>query len=379
LTKVRLIFEDGTIFQGTVFASADDCLGEVVFNTAMSGYQEVLTDPSYSDQMVMMTYPLIGNYGVNQDDIESRKLFLKALLVREYCDMYSNWRAHKSLKEYLEENGILGVENLDTRAITRYIRQKGAQKAMLTTTNDSVEAVVQQLKAYPSIEGKNLAKEVSVSKSFIWAKIPDPKFKVAVIDCGVKYNILRCLTEQGCECHVFPLSVSADDILSGGFDGVFLSNGPGDPEPVSDVVQTIKRLLGKIPIFGICLGHQLLGLALGGHSFKLKFGHHGANHPVKNLDTGHVEITSQNHGFCLDMDSLNDQDVEITHINLNDDTVEGIRHKTFPAFSVQYHPEAAPGPHDSHYLFGTFIELMTAFKSDESASGLRKTMISNGT
>ncbi|MFC1771419.1 glutamine-hydrolyzing carbamoyl-phosphate synthase small subunit [Candidatus Margulisiibacteriota bacterium] len=359
MNKAKLIFEDGTVFNGKVFAKGEDCAGEVVFNTSMTGYQEILTDPSYCGQMVLMTYPLIGNYGVNNEDIESRKIFLKAFLVREYLDFPSNWRSTKSLKSYLEENNILGVEDLDTRAITRYIREKGAQKAMLTTSDKPDDQLLKELAAFPGIVGQNLVQQVTCDKPYIWeeGKVKS-EYKVAVIDCGVKYNILRLLTSAGCKCFVFPASVKAVEILADNFDGVFISNGPGDPEPVKEVITTIQNLLGKIPMFGICLGNQLLGLALGGKTYKLKFGHHSANHPVKHLKTGQVEITSQNHGFCLDMDSLNKKETEITHLNLNDNTVEGFKHKNLPAFAVQYHPEASPGPHDSHYLFEEFIKLI---------------------
>ncbi|MFC1617195.1 glutamine-hydrolyzing carbamoyl-phosphate synthase small subunit [Candidatus Margulisiibacteriota bacterium] len=361
--KAKLIFEKGRVFEGKLFAGAAERIGEVIFNTAMSGYQEVLTDPSYHGQMVLMTYPLIGSYGINEDDIESRKLFLKALLVKEYIDFPSNWRSIKSLKAYLEENNIIGAEGFDTRAITKYIRTAGAQKALLTSTDDPIAKQLEKIKAAPGLLGANLVKNVTIDKKYTWHAESKAKYKVAVIDCGVKYNILRMLSKHNCECTVYPAGVSAEEILGKGYDGIFLSNGPGDPEPVKNVVKTVRECLGKLPIFGICLGHQILGLALGGKTYKLKFGHHGVNHPVKNLQTGHVEITSQNHGFCVDIDSLNKNEIEVTHINLNDQTVEGIRHKKYPAFSVQYHPEAAPGPHDSAYLFQDFIKMMKGFKT----------------
>jgi carbamoyl-phosphate synthase small subunit len=363
MKTARLIFEDGKVFFGKVFANGKDCNGELVFNTAMSGYQEVLTDPSYCGQIVMMTYPLIGNYGINEEDIESDKLHLKAFVVREYLDFPSNWRSTKSLKEYLEEHNILGIEGLDTRAITRYVREKGSQKVMVTASSKPLDELLSELATFPGMLGQNLAKEVTCSKPYKWnSDNKEKKYKVAVIDCGVKYNILRQLNDNGCECHVFPITITAKEILEQKYDGVFVSNGPGDPEPVVSAIKAVKELLGKIPIFGICLGNQILGLALGGKSYKLKFGHHGANHPVKNLKTGKVEITSQNHGFNLDMKSLNKEEIEITHINLNDNTVEGFKHKTLPAFSVQYHPEAAPGPHDSQYLFKEFIKLMKGWE-----------------
>ncbi|MFC1752095.1 glutamine-hydrolyzing carbamoyl-phosphate synthase small subunit [Thermoproteota archaeon] len=390
MNKARLIFENGTVFEGAVFASRNDRYGEVVFNTAMCGYQEVLTDPSYSGQMVVMTYPLIGNYGINSEDVESKSLYLSALLVREYMDFPSNWRSKKSLKTYLEEYNVLGMEGLDTRALTRFIRDKGAQKALVTTSDEPLHSLVQKVKASPAMKGQNLAEKVSSIKSYSWKEKPytaqaeksesssmknESKlaFKVAVIDCGVKYNILRELTAAGCECEVVPAGISAETILENKFSGVFISNGPGDPEPVYTVIRTIQELIGKIPIFGICLGHQLIGLALGARSYKLKFGHHGVNHPVKNLKTGHVEITSQNHGFCIDMSSLNKDDIEITHVNLNDNTVEGFRHKQYPVFCVQYHPEAGPGPHDSRYLFHEFTVMMTDFlKQKNSRAGRKK-------
>ncbi len=357
-TSARLIFKDGTIFYGKVFAGLGDRSGEVVFNTAMAGYQEVLTDPSYSGQVVVMTYPLIGNYGIQEADWESKGVHLEAFIIKEYCDFPSHFSSQKTLKQFLDERNILGLEGFDTRAITRYIRTHGAQQAWVSTTVESDETLIEKTKALPSMAGANLADRVTTSTPYVWQVLASPKFKVAVIDCGVKFNILRMLTQLGCECEVFPTSVSAQQILDKGFNGVFISNGPGDPEPLTHVITTIQNLLGQLPIFGICLGHQLLGLALGGRTYKLKFGHHGANHPVKNLLTEKVEITSQNHGFCVDFTTLDTRKVEVTHINLNDQTVEGIRHKEFGAFSVQYHPEAAPGPEDASYLFHNFIALM---------------------
>lgn len=359
----KLIFENGTIFTGTVFAKGKDCTGEVIFNTAMAGYQEVLTDPSYYQQIVLMTYPLIGNYGINSEDIESRKLFLSGFLVKEYIDFPSNWRSQKTLKQYLEESQILGVEGMDTRAITRYIRTAGAQKALLTTSTDPIDQLLSRLHQAPDLVGRDIVSEVTCAKSYVWDSTASYPYHIAVIDCGIKYNILRQLSQKGCKCTVFPASVTAETLLAGKFDGVFISNGPGDPSAVTSVIDAIRGILGKLPIFGICLGHQILGLALGGTTYKLPFGHHGANHPVQNLKNGHVEITSQNHGFSVDPDSFTSQDIEVTHINLNDQTVEGLRHKRFPAFSVQYHPEAAPGPHDSHYLFQEFIDLINQHKA----------------
>jgi carbamoyl-phosphate synthase small subunit len=362
MKTARLAFEDGKIFYGEAFAGHGERFGEIVFNTAMTGYQEVLTDPSYCGQMVVMTYPLMGSYGINPQDIESRALFLEALIVKEYIDFPSHFLSEKSLKDYLLENNILGVEGFDTRALTRYLREKGAQKAILTTLDDSDEVIVRKAKESTGMVGQNLVSKVTTPEPYVWEKQESSAFKVAVIDCGVKFNILRMLTKAGCECHVFPASVKAEDIVGKGFDGIFISNGPGDPETVKPVIKLIQDALGKLPLFGICLGHQLFGLALGGKTYKLKFGHHGANHPVKNLLTNKVEITSQNHGFCVDFDSLDPNTAEITHLNLNDQTVEGIRHKAYPAFSVQYHPEAGPGPSDSLYLFDEFIQKMKTNK-----------------
>jgi carbamoyl-phosphate synthase small subunit len=367
--NARLIFEDGTVFSGRVFAAPAERFGEVVFNTAMSGYQEVLTDPSYCGQMVLMTYPLIGSYGINDEDVESRGLFLEALLVKEYIDFPSNWRSKRTLKAYLDANNVMGVEGLDTRAITRFLRERGAQRSMLTTSTDSLDSLLARLKLSPSMQGLNLADRVSTDGSYQWPMDGTaPRYRVAVIDTGVKFNILRLLAKHGCDCTVLPSTVSADEILAQGFDGVFLSNGPGDPEPVTGVIRTIQAVLGQLPIFGICLGHQLLWLALGGKTYKLKFGHHGVNHPVKNVLTGQVEITSQNHGFCVDVNSLPDSEIEITHINLNDMTVEGFQHRVHPAFSVQYHPEAAPGPRESQYLFRSFVELMQTHRENRLKS-----------
>ncbi len=356
MNQAKLIFEDGTVFTGKVFAGNGERFGEVVFNTGMTGYQEVLTDPSYTGQFVVMTYPLIGNYGINKEDVESKKIFLEAFLVKEYIDFPSNWRSEKTLKTYLEENNILGVEGLDTRALTKFIREKGAQKAIITNSSDPIEVVLQKLKTQPSMTGQNLVKKVSVTESFNWNN-ENKKIPIAVIDCGIKFNILRLLAQQGFNCTVFPYNTKPEEILTKKYQGLFLSNGPGDPEPVKEVISLVQNCLGKIPIFGICLGHQILGIALGAKTYKLKFGHHGLNHPVKNLKTGHIEITSQNHGFSIDPETINLSEIAITHVNLNDQTIEGIKSKKYPAFSVQYHPEAAPGPHDSAYLFQEFKNL----------------------
>ncbi len=361
------MLEDGTHFWGFSFTGEGEAFGEMVFNTAMTGYQEILTDPSYKGQMVCMTYPLIGNYGVNSEDVESLKIHLEAFVVREYQPLYSNWRAEKSLGEWLEENGVLGVEGVDTRALTRHVRVYGAMKAGITTEDLDPKRFLERVKESPGLVGRDLVKEVTCKEPYRWnqGKIErgvsefkgDKRYKIAILDCGLKFNQLRLFEERNCECLIFPAHTPADEILAKDPDGIFLSNGPGDPAAVPYVVETVKRLLGKRPIFGICLGHQMLGQALGASTYKLKFGHRGANHPVKDLTTGKIEITSQNHGFCVRAEEL-PKDVEVTHINLNDGTLEGIRHKGIKAFSVQYHPENAPGPHDSVYLFDRFIEML---------------------
>jgi len=351
-----LALEDGKIFRGRAFGATGEREGEIVFNTSMTGYQEILTDPSYKGQIVTMTYPLIGNYGVNQEDIESRKPFVEGFVVKECCKIPSNWRSQKSLGDYLEENNILGVEGIDTRALTLHIRQAGAMKAVLSTKNSDEKSLVKKAKQSKGLVGQDMVQHVTADSTYNWSK--KGKYKVIVMDCGAKYNILRKLAENNCKVIVVPAKTSAKDILALKPDGLLLSNGPGDPAPIQYVVSTVKKLLGRLPIFGICFGHQMLGLALGGKTYKLKFGHRGANHPVKDLKTGKISITSQNHGFCVDIDSLSKKDIEITHMNLNDNTLEGLRHKKFPIFSVQFHPEASPGPHDAEYLFGNFIELM---------------------
>ncbi len=333
--------------------------GEVVFNTSMTGYQEVLTDPSYAGQIVSMTYPLIGNYGVTEEDDESRKLFLSGFVVREASKIVSNWRTGSlTLHEYLKKNNIVAIEGVDTRALTRHIRDAGAMNAVITTEqNYSDKELVAMAAGSQHLEGLDLVKEVIYSEPQQWSD--KGKYHVVVYDCGVKFNILRQLAEVGCKVTVMPATATAVEILAVKPDGVMLSNGPGDPAAVSYAIETTKGLIGKVPLFGICLGHQMLCLAMGGATYKLKFGHHGGNHPVKDLATDRVMITVQNHGFCVDLDSLGgDADVEITHLNLNDQTCEGINHKHIPAFSVQFHPEAAPGPHDAQYMFKRFCEMM---------------------
>jgi carbamoyl-phosphate synthase small subunit len=353
--RAILALEDGKIFRGLSFGAKGTSCGEIVFNTSMAGYQEVLTDPSYKGQIVAMTYPLIGNYGVNKEDTESRKPFLEGFVVKEYSKIASNWRSRRSLGDYLKENNILGIENIDTRALTLHIREAGAMKAVLSTEDTDEKRLVKKARASTGLVGVDLVREVTCQKMYGWGK---GKIKAAVIDCGVKYNILRRLNANGCGAIVVPAHTGADEILDLKPDGLLISNGPGDPAAVGYVIETARKLIGKLPIFGICLGHQILGLALGGATYKLKFGHHGGNHPVKDLNTERVLITVQNHGFCVDMDSLNKNEVRITHINLNDRTLEGMRHRKLPVFSVQFHPEASPGPHDAEYLFGQFAELM---------------------
>ena len=367
--KARLILSDGTLFEGLSLGAIGTSIGEVVFNTAMMGYQEILTDPSYHFQLVTMTYPQIGNYGVNPKDFESRRIYAAGFIVREYSPVVSHWQATKSLDEYLKFHGVVGISDIDTRQLTRHLRDHGAQMGMITTSEEIPDALLEKLKASKQLVGRDIAREVTTATNYEWPmdavgqldQLLD--FKVAVYDFGVKFSILRALYEHGCELRIFPAHTPADEVLTWNPDGIFLSNGPGDPEPVDYAVETVKQLLGQKPIFGICLGHQILGLALGGKTRKLKFGHHGANHPVKYLPTGAVEITSQNHGFIVDGESLPSEEVQITHINLNDGTLEGFRHRHLPAYSVQYHPESAPGPRDSRYLFENFIKEMKQFNA----------------
>jgi len=354
--KAILALEDGTTFRGSSFGAKGESFGEVVFNTSMAGYQEILTDPSYKGQIVTMTYPLIGNYGTNTEDVESSRPFVEGFVVREYSTIASNWRSEKSLDDYLKQYKIIGIEGIDTRALTRHIRLEGAMKAVISTEDLNPERLIEKAKSSPSLVGRDLVKDVTSEKTYRWNE--NGKYNVVVIDTGVKHNILRLLAERNCRVTVVPASTDAEQILKLQPNGIMLANGPGDPAAVPYVVETVKKLLGKVPMFGICLGQQMLGLAMGGRTFKLKFGHHGGNHPVKDLKTGKVHITVQNHGFCVDIDSLNKEDIEITHINLNDQTLEGIRHKKLPIFSVQFHPEACPGPHDARYMFDNFVNMM---------------------
>jgi carbamoyl-phosphate synthase small subunit len=366
LAKIAL--EDGTVYTGRAFGAPGETLGEVVFNTSMTGYQEVLTDPSYTGQIVTMTYPLIGNYGTTDEDCESKGIQVAGFIVRELTRIPSNFRSQRDLDGYLRASSVTGIEGIDTRALVRRLRVRGAMNGILSTVDLDNASLVAKAKAFPGMEGRDLVSEVVPAHSFEWTKkcgqfaehvLPDnpPEKRVVAIDYGMKWNILRCLTQVGCKVVVVPGTATAEEILSHNPDGVFLSNGPGDPAAVGYAIQTVKNLLGKKPIFGICLGHQLLGLAFGAKTFKLKFGHRGANQPVRNEQTGQVEITTQNHGFAVDPATL-PSEVAPTHINLNDRTLEGMRHKTLPVFSVQYHPEAAAGPHDSSYLFEQFLELM---------------------
>lgn len=374
--EALIALEDGRTFPCTSFTGPGETWGELVFNTGMAGYQEVLTDPSYRGQMVTMTYPLIGNYGVNPEDVESDRIQVAGFIVREYQPFPSNYRSTATLADYLKEQGVMGIEGLDTRALTRHIRKAGAMRAVISTEDLDPASLVRRAKASPSLVGLDLVREVTTDEPYRWvdgkkAPIGDgrpldaslwrnrgEKHAVVAFDFGIKYNILRCLAIAGLEIIVVPASTPADTIKAMAPDGIFLSNGPGDPEPVTYAIETIRALLGYRPIFGICLGQQLLGLALGGRTFKLKFGHRGVNQPVKNMETGRIEITSQNHGFSVDTSSLDPDAIEVSHINLNDDTLEGFRHRTYPAFSVQYHPEASPGPHDARYLFEQFSRMM---------------------
>jgi carbamoyl-phosphate synthase small subunit len=397
--RAILALEDGRVFNGRAAGARTRRGGEVVFNTSLTGYQEVFTDPSYSGQIVCLTCPHIGNVGANLDDEESPKPYIEALVVREFSPLASNWRSSESAQQYLERHGVPVIWDLDTRALVRHLRDVGALRGVVATDRAATEQLIAEARALPTMTGQELAGRVTTARQYQWTKgsidlaapvsvsataarasegrgtsddwrTPKAKgasapeetrrYQVVAYDFGIKQNILRLLVDDNCDVTVVPAGTSAADVLALKPDGVFLSNGPGDPEPIGYAVENIRKLLGRVPIFGICLGHQLCGLALGGRTFKLKFGHHGSNHPVKNLLTQKVEITAQNHGFCVDPDSLPSSDVEITHVNLNDHTNEGMRHRSLPLFSVQYHPEASPGPHDARYLFNDFIAMMNA-------------------
>ena len=382
--KALLALEDGRTFPCRSFTGSGEAEGEVVFNTSMTGYQEVLTDPSYFGQMVTMTYPLIGNYGVCPEDIESDRIQVAAFIVKEYQNFPSNFRSKGNLADYLIKSHVLGVEDLDTRALTRHIRKSGAMRAVISTFNLDTKSLVKKAKQITFMQGRDLVGKVTTKKPYFWkhnkpeyisaSNLEDPliwqykgkKHSVIALDFGIKYNIIRCLEKAGCEVLVVPATTSAKTIKKLQPEGIFLSNGPGDPEPVTYAVDTIKELLGFVPIFGICLGMQLLGLAMGGKTLKIKFGHRGANQPVKNLSTNKVEITSQNHGFAVDLNSMGKDNcsmIQMTHINLNEDSLEGLENRDINAFAVQYHPEASPGPHDSAYLFNQFAKVIKNAKA----------------
>ncbi|MFQ5903443.1 MAG: glutamine-hydrolyzing carbamoyl-phosphate synthase small subunit [Candidatus Binatia bacterium] len=383
--KAILALADGQFYAGRSFGAEGEAMGEVVFNTSMTGYQEILTDPSYEGQMVAMTYPEIGNVGVNPEDVESSKPYVKGFIVKEYSFLPSNWRATQSLHEYMKGHGIVGIEGIDTRSLVRHLRDQGSQEGIISTLTADPEELVAKAKGSPGLIGRDLVKEVTCQESYEWnegrwelgtgyrkreeaeeiqkkrrSNPPDlhtPVFSVVAYDYGIKFNILRNLAESGCRVKVVPAWTSAEEVLALNPDGIFLSNGPGDPDAVPYAKENVQKLIGKKPVFGICLGHQIMGLALGGKTYKLKFGHHGGNQPVMDLTTRKVEITTQNHGFAVDADSLKGA-AEVTHLNLNDQTVEGLAHRELPIFSVQYHPESSPGPHDASYLFRRFVEMM---------------------
>ena len=366
-----LALEDGSVFEGRSFGASAERSGEVVFNTAITGYQEIFTDPSYAGQIVILTNPQIGNYGTNAADNESARPYIEGLVVREFSSITSNWRSDEEAREFLGKHGIPVVSELDTRALVRHLRNRGVMRGVLSAVETDTAKLVEKARQIPTMAGLDLASRVSTAEPYTWDKPVEPcspselvrppaeaRFRVVAYDFGIKQNILRRLVQVGCRVTVVPALTSAEDVLALKPDGVFLSNGPGDPEPLQTQVANVRKLIGRTPIFGICLGHQILGLAVGGSTYKLKFGHRGANHPVINQVTNRVEITSHNHGFAVDPDSLNANEVEVTHMNLNDQTLEGFRHRSHPVFCVQYHPEAAPGPHDSHYLFNDFVKLM---------------------
>ncbi len=370
-----LALEDGRLFRGKGYGARAERGGEVVFNTSITGYQEIFTDPSYAGQLVCLTYPHIGNVGANSLDNEAARPYIEGLIVRDFSEVASNWRSQQTTESFLAAHGVPVISHIDTRALVLHLRRQGAMRAVLSTVSLDGETLAARARSLPEMVGLDLARTVTTAKSYEWS---EPSIELARLsgaekpgahhvvayDFGIKQNILRRLVDVGCRVTVVPGGTSAEDALALKPDGVFLSNGPGDPEPCTYAIEAVRKLAGRVPIFGICLGHQIMGLALGGKTFKLKFGHHGGNHPVKSRQTGKVEITAQNHGFCVDPDSLNAKEVELTHINLNDQTLEGLRHRALPLFSVQYHPEASPGPHDSHYLFEQFVDVMRDRSAD---------------
>jgi carbamoyl-phosphate synthase small subunit len=375
-----LALEDGRIFQGRGYGAKAECYGEVVFNTSLSGYQEIFTDPSYAGQIVVLTNPQIGNYGTNNADDEANRPYIEGLVTREFSPVSSNWRSQRVADEYLERFNVPVISEIDTRALVRHLRSNGVMRGVISSLETNPEVLIAKARAIRKMDGTDLASVVTTKARYEWdttdpqnanenplatspqPALPEPDLHVVAYDYGIKRNILRMLTQQGCRVTVVPAQTSAEDVLALNPNGVFLSNGPGDPEPVKYAQESIRRLMGKTPVFGICLGHQLIGLALGGKTYKLKFGHHGGNHPVQHTGTGKVEITAHNHNYAVDPDSLKQSDVELTHIDLNDNTLEGLRHRSLPLFSVQYHPEASPGPHDSHYLFKDFRKMMEEWK-----------------
>jgi len=375
MADALLALEDGTVFAGAGCGARGECYGEVVFNTSITGYQEIFTDPSYAGQIVVLTNPQIGNYGTTPEDNESTRPYIEGLVVREFSALASNWRSREHAAQFLERFQIPVLEGIDTRALVRHLRTRGVMRGVLSRLENASEPLIAKAKAIPSMEGRDLAQTVSTKQRYVWdspaisllpaseqAEPAEPRFHVVAYDYGIKQNILRRLVTEGCRVTVVPALTSAEDVLALQPDGVFLSNGPGDPAPLEVEAANVRKLFGKTPIFGICLGHQILGLALGGKTYKLKFGHRGGNHPVLNKRTNKVEITSHNHGFAVDPDSLRASDIELTHWNLNDETLEGFRHRSLPVFCVQYHPEASPGPHDSYYLFRDFIGMMEQWR-----------------